>query len=498
MLVVHGGYPARYLLRTDVLKTLLDADVNIVILTPNADEDYFRREFAARNVFVERYHLERCAAYRDGSRIQRMLKVIRHCTLNGRGDLATLDYNFSIVAQAGGPGLRKRVKVAVVGAAIQAARRSWCVRSALIVLESWIFEGRFHRDVFDKYQPDLVVTTSLGYFDFDQFVMREARRVGAPVLAIILSWDNTTSWGMAGARADAAIAWTERMKQELVTYHDFPADRINVCGVAHFDTYFRPPRVSREEFFAMLGLDPARKVILLGSRAPTRYPWNEAIIEMIAQAIETGQLAAECQLLVRVHPIHFRERDGRLVYADVLESYRRLETRFAHLHFDYPRILSRRLPLDMPGDDMDKLAALLRHSSVLVTMLSTLNLEAAVLDLPIVNVCFGGYDEHGAPVLDEPALGVSFTHNKRLISYGATVQVYNEEELLAALNQYLEQPSFLKESRERLALAECGPNRGKAGRIIGEEILRMMNVGQPAQDDDAWDRMSEPAAGANR
>ena len=268
MLVVHGGYPSRYLLRTDVLKTLLDADVNIVILTPNAGEEYFQREFASPRVCLEPYRLEECAAYRDASRIQRTLKLIRHATLNGRGDMTTLNYNFSVATHTGGNGFAKRAYKSGLGVIVGAARRSRWLRRAIVTLESRMFEGGFHRDIFEKYQPDLVVTTSFGYFDFDQFVMREARRVGARSLAVILSWDNPTSWGMGAAQADAAVVWTEAMKQELVTYHDFPADRIQVGGVAHFDTYFRALKISRGELFGAVGSGPLSQGDPAGKSCP--------------------------------------------------------------------------------------------------------------------------------------------------------------------------------------------------------------------------------------
>lgn len=485
MLVVHNGYAARYLLRTDVLPRVARSGVDVVILAPNVMEEYFRAEFEASNIFLEPYHLEQCRAYRDRSRLQRLFAIIRHSTLSARGDLSTLDYNLAVVREESGrAGVLSRTLLAAARAIIWAARRSRSARRALVALESALFSPDFHRATFEKYRPDVVVTTSLGYFDFDQYVMREARRHGARVVTTVLSWDNPTSWGLGGAEADHVVAWTEPMRRELGVYHDIPPERIAVCGVPHFDAYSRPLQMSREQLFSMWGLDPGQRLILFGSRAPTRYGWNDALIEMLARAIEEGRLPADCEVLVRLHPIHFRERGGKLIHQAVLDGYKKLADRYPCLHFDAPLILSHRLPLDMPRDDMDKLAALLRHSSVLVTMLSTLNIEAALFDLPVVNVCFGEYGRQGAESLreHEPSIGRTFTHIKRLIDYGASIEVFNYSELVDAVNRYLLHPEYERAARARVAEIEGGPNRGAAGEAVGEAVLTFLGLPHEAAE----------------
>ena len=49
-LVVQSGYGARYLLKSDVLKTLKSTGVHIVILSSNTDEEHFRRDLEKHNV----------------------------------------------------------------------------------------------------------------------------------------------------------------------------------------------------------------------------------------------------------------------------------------------------------------------------------------------------------------------------------------------------------------------------------------------------------------
>jgi hypothetical protein len=89
----------------------------------------------------------------------------------------------------------------------------------------------------------------LGYFRHDDYLMREARSHGVRVVSIILSWDNTTSWGMAGAFPDYIIAQTDQMKQELIELHDLDPSQIFVEGIAYFDHYYRPDLFPQKESF---------------------------------------------------------------------------------------------------------------------------------------------------------------------------------------------------------------------------------------------------------
>ncbi len=89
-MVIHSGFGARYLLRSDIFKVLKSAGIRIVILTPNADEAYFRAEFEDDRVIVEQLEIEKCREYRYASKIQSILQEIRQLTFSGGIDVSTL------------------------------------------------------------------------------------------------------------------------------------------------------------------------------------------------------------------------------------------------------------------------------------------------------------------------------------------------------------------------------------------------------------------------
>jgi hypothetical protein len=478
-LAVRGGFTPRFLLRTDIVPVLRHLGVGVVILSPNAQESYFASEFGRNGLITERLRVEECQHYLESSRVQKILQVLRSQILSSRGDLTTIKQVEAVNAdQMRRIGLKGGVVGAMLRAITAVARRSALTRQALVTMESIFFRPSFHADLYQAHRPQLLVVTSLGYADsaFERYLMREARRFGCKVVSVILSWDNTSSKGLRGGPVDYVIAWTETMKRELIQYHDIEPDRIFVCGPPHFDAYYRAPQMSRQELFERFGLDPQRKLLTLATKSPTNYPWNEDLVEMIAKAIAEGRLTEDCQLLIRIHPIYYRRRNGNLVFADVLARTRELQRQYKHVYIDEPEIISTKLPLDMPQAEMEKLAAILRHSSVLVNIYSTLNLEASIVDTPIVNVSFNGYGRVKTSPRCDVALDEVQPHNQRIIQSGGVTVVRGEGELIGAINAYLKDPSLHREGRRRICLQECGPNPGTAGRAIGETIASLMGT----------------------
>ena len=110
----------------------------------------------------------------------------------------------------------------------------------------------------------------MGYYRDDAYFMREARLNQVPVAAVIMSWDNTTSWGLGGAWPEHVIAQTEIMRHELMELHGVAHAKITVEGIPYFGPLFPGPKPlpSREDTFGRLGLDPAKRLIFLGHPVP--------------------------------------------------------------------------------------------------------------------------------------------------------------------------------------------------------------------------------------
>lgn len=468
-LVIHSGFAARYLLRTEILPVMKQAGIRIVILTPNAEEDYFQKEFSAPGIHIEKLQSDSCSKYLRGSKVQQLFRRIRMQTQGQPEKNRSIEITRTLLrdsARTRNPAKWLVLKLETL--LVNLLSRINILRSLLIWLESKLFTGHFHRSLFEKYAPEVVVTTSLGYWHPEEYLMREAKYHGATVIPVVLSWDNTSSYGMAAVRPDHVIAWTDTMKDELITYHDMISENVYVGGVAHFDLYHHiEGLMSREKLCHLLGLDMKRKILFFATKSPNTYPWNLDIVELIGHAIDTNQFVDECQLVVRLHPIYGRYRDGKRVYQDEIARYEGLQERFPFIAINEPRVLSSTLSLDSSRDEMILLGSLLHQASVLINLFSTVAIEASIFDLPMINVAYEGDPRLKQKLRYSISLDEAQAHNQRVVQTGGIRMARSPEALIDMINVYLSDSSIDREGRQRIRLNECGPNPGTAGKRIG-------------------------------
>ena len=112
----------------------------------------------------------------------------------------------------------------------------------------------------------------------------------------------------------------------------------------------------------------------------------------------------------------------------------------------------------------------------MLNMFSTMVIEAAIFDLPAVNVCIRDKckADFGRSKQDIMVDYVQ-THNQRVIQTGGVKTVFTSEKLYMALNKYLDNPTIDANGRKRIVENEAGPFRGNAGEMIGSHILSLVH-----------------------
>jgi hypothetical protein len=279
---------------------------------------------------------------------------------------------------------------------------------------------------------------------------------------------------MEGVQADDYIAWTPLMKKELMAYQEIPAQKIFVGGIPVFEVYHAPNGVmTKDELCARYGLDPQRKIIVYGTISPKDWhPYDLLVVEFILQLINQQQCAAPAQLLVRFHPRH------HLTPGADMKAYAVLKDKYPHLWFSVPKILSTKLTLDMPAQEFAEVASLVRHAAVLVNVWSTLNLEAALCDTPVINIAFDPVPQvnaHKAALIEQrPDRMMSRPHIKRLLQSGGVAAAHSWTELAELINRYLEHPEYEQAGRRQLAEQEGGFLDANCGERIANHVLNIL------------------------
>jgi hypothetical protein len=162
---------------------------------------------------------------------------------------------------------------------------------------------------------------------------------------------------------------------------------------------------------------------------------------------------------VRLHP----KDDG--------SRYEPVRARFPEVLFSVQGARHRgNLAAWQPTDaDLREMVNTVRHGDVHINVASTMTIDAAVADRPVINVRYDLRPE-GA----RPSWGLNiyrYTHYVPVLKTGAMRVATTPEELIRHLNAYLVSPELDREGRARLVRQECGVVDGHAGRRAAEVLL---------------------------
>jgi hypothetical protein len=301
-------------------------------------------------------------------------------------------------------------------------------------------------------------------------VILAARRLGILTATFIFSWDNLTSKGRIAAPFDHYLVWSGHMREELLRYYpDVSGDRIHVVGTPQFDPYAdRDLLWTREEFFRRAGADPSRPLICYSGGDTMTAPEDHLHVRALMELIRDGRIAKRPQVLLRPAPVD----DGKRYESARRDFPELIYAPTAWLHTT-PGEWSRVIPLP---DDVRFLANLTHHADLNINLASTMTLDFAIHDRPVVNIAFD--------VADPPPLGkplwdfyYRFEHYRPVVETGAARFARSRDELAAHVNAYLDDPSLDREARRRLVELEVGVPIGQSSRKIVETLNRIGEKG---------------------
>lgn len=464
------GLSLIYFLQSDVMPTLLESGIEVVLLTEDALVNKIKERFPYQGLIVEGLRLDKARQYyeqKDHS-IQYWLHFLRW--MGGSKDINTnamdghmrqMDFETS----KGGKLIMPLIKLTTA-----VLRRSKAARKALIQAQMR-YTSNIYSDLFDKYRPDLVVASTPGW-RFDRYLLREAAKHNVRRVVAIVGWDNPSSYRLPGAPMDYATCWSELQKDELVRGSDWEPEKVHVGGIPTYDGYFRRAwLMDRDAYYALHGLDPNRKLLAYASSFVTFSP-NYPNIEALAKLVSTDGLREPCQLLIRLHPNHFMP--GSL-YEEEANRVRDLVRTLPHVHLVEPVPLGDGLSY-YSGEDMPEKSSMMAYADVFLTVYSTMVVETAVHNRPIVSVCIdtpGGWNTPGKFSLPLAEIAEWPTH-QRFREAAAGRVALNIEQAREAINFYLANPNADEEARWKFIEREVTFTDGSAGRRTGDYIASLV------------------------
>jgi len=449
LIAVPYAVNVRDVLRTDVFRTLKGAGCRLVILSPAHDEPEFVREFGAENV-----HLEPLHPYVPGPNEEKLLNL--RCTL-----FSDLSQTTSILSDVAPPRTwvkRTALKSARLAAKVLGRRPT---EDLLALATRTLFPDTRYSAVLQKYRPDLVVLTRVFGWAADEPVLKAATQMKIPTVLLVASWDNLTK-GVFPSRPDRLVVWNPIMFEEAQELHGFRPEQIFIGGVPQFDLYADKSQLpDRRTFFERVGADPGKGLISFCMTDPKLCPDESDVVELLWKASQDGRLHKPCQILARVHPL---SATRGMAFMERLRG-------LPGLLIDVPgRATTKFIDRDPTVEDMKHLAATVLHSDVVTNTRSTIAIDAAALDRPVV--CAGFDGNRTLPYKQSVRRYLDYSHYRKMLDIGGVRVASSPDELLGHVNAYLADPTQDREGRARIVERECRAIDGQTGRRVGEYVLQ--------------------------
>lgn len=310
-------------------------------------------------------------------------------------------------------------------------------------------------EILHEYHPALVVVGDL-FGESDVLFLRSAKAHGLRTVGMVRSWDNTTTKGILRLVPDHIIANSKVIRDELVSIHRVVPEVVAVVGLPQFDGWLNGPTVSRAEFFARIGADSTKRMVLFAPAGNALSDTDWQLCEILKDAIKRRDLPDDILILIRNHPQH---------RADL--------TKFEpdeHFVIENPGTLTPRgyYGATLDPEENNHLRNSIYYSQLVMYVATSIGLDASVYDKPQIIVSFDGHETR-------PYVRSVNRHNREdclanMVASGGTRVVSNAGQWIREVNAYLVDAARDSEGRERARRDHVYPLDGKAGVRVADVI----------------------------
>lgn len=456
LLTIPFGMSARNILRTDIYHELKKC-CRVIILSRLSRSQDFVNEFSAPDTVF--YDLPPLQGWRTSLRSQ-------------LDALWTFEYG----RRTGSENLRRRRERMKIEAKGQYKKLNW--RAGLLSqLKLWrlisaltgnlIFQSTYCSDILDKENPDVVMTASPLVTEVDLLIMHLAEKRGIPTAGFVHSWDNIAKESNPWVLPDKLIVWNHIMKEQAISFLNLGEDDVFIAGVPQYDEYlFKTHILPKPEYLALKGIPDDSRIITYTCGSPAFFTDEEDFIRDMVELISKREFG-NAILCLRLHPKF-----------DSAERYERLFEHHPMVFFD-------------KGDeafDVSSLATwhrensnnsyvnLICNSDVIINLASTVTIDAAIFDKPVVNVAYDLTPDKSFWFSN--ARYYESTHYQHITDSGGARIAYSREELIKYVKMYLNDPSIDKEGRQKIVTEQCYQTDGQACQRIADCLLAMAEKSQ--------------------
>jgi len=344
------------------------------------------------------------------------------------------------------------------------ARRRW--RSLLKVwlqLErDYLFRPRKeYAEMFRERRPSLVVSTN-ATTSRESEVISTASSMGIKTLGVVGSWDRLHKFMY--TRADHISVWNDLNQQEAIDLEGYDHSAVHVTGPAQFDPYFDVEyQLSRTDFCNTIGLDPNRPILMLATAGSFMPNYDESyLLDWLMEKIRLGEIHRQAQVICRLHPLSKMEQ---------FHSW----NDHPDIRFSYMKGYVPTLGYTMSREEVGFVGNMLRHADVVITPGSTMTIEAAIFDTPVIVPVFHPYQSEMCERYYRTR--VFGRHFGRIQQRNLVPILYSADETLKAINRCIDDPAWFRTERKELVADYCQFNDGNSTKRLADLALRLSSNG---------------------
>ncbi len=328
--------------------------------------------------------------------------------------------------------------------------------------------------IFREKKPSVIVSTMLtlpgGMYDYspDLPAVLAARKLNIPCGTLVQSWDNLSSKTyVIPTWLDRYWTWSASMTDDLVRFNPRIKcdEHIADIGSPHFDCHLDASLLEeRDIYLQKLELDSHFPYILIGTGMEYLLPGEPAIVIDLVKRLKAE--LPDVQVLLRLHP---KDKMGR--WRDHLSGLKDLGVKIQNTIPETPMDMGGFTP---PREFFREQINAIYHSAVVINTASSLTVDAAILDRPVISL---GYDV----VKDKkfPEGRASFynrsEHFGSLVKTGGVWVTHSQDECINAIRRYLAEPELHAANRRELAQKVGGPLDGMAGMRLAKEVINLIH-----------------------
>lgn len=442
------SFISKNILNAGVLPRLLeDSSVEIILLVPSGKATFFRRHFALERVKVE----EVDTAVVSNKPLERFFKGFARLLIDSHYHWYKRAEKRDLTG-----GIKAWAEYWVSNLFVKVLSRLALMRWLFRACESALLHHRTLEALIVRLKPAVMFVTDV--FDpTDAAILRETKRLKIPTVGMVRSWDNCYSKGLLRVIPDHLLVNSAHLRLEAHRYHDVPLGRLEVVGLPQFDRFLNEARLSKQDFFASIGADPSKELVLFAPGGSILSDTDWQIYEQLVKARDDGKFVKPVLFYVRNHPHHPADfTRTRIRPGDIIENPGEI------LNPENPK------ETELAPRDNAFLADLLANASILLWVATTLGLDAAVFNRPQVAINFDGdeqkqYTKSVKRYHDED-------HMKKLLVTGGVRVVNSASEMVTAVNAYLTDSTLDQEGRTRIIAEQLYRLDGKAAERVANAV----------------------------